>query len=748
MRTLLLFRGAPGCGKSTYIDTYGLRPYALSADDIRLQCQSAQQNIYGEEEISQSNDKLVWKILFDLLETRMSKGEFTVIDATNSKTSEMNHYKQLAINYRYRIYLIDFTDLPIEECKRRNAQRTSLKRVPEAVIDKMYARFQNQSVPSMITVIKPHELNKIFYHKIDLSQYNKIVHIGDIHGCNTALQSYFKEYSFSDNNFYIFMGDYIDRGIENAEVIKFLLTLINKKNVLFLEGNHERWLWYYANDKRPKSKEFEFNTRRQLEDSGIDKKDIRIFYRKLAQCAWYTYKDKEVFVTHGGVSTLPENLTAMSTEQMLKGVGSYGDYETVADTWMSTTKDNQYEIFGHRNIKHLPIELRDRVMCLEGQIEFGGDLRVTELDDAGFHSIYVKNTVFRTPAASKANSEKAESSVADTVIKFRENSKYIKEKNFGAISSFNFTENVFKSKKWDEQTVKARGLYIDIDQMKVAARGFDKFFNIGEVPSTELENLQNTLKYPVTAYVKENGFLGLVSYPYKEDDKYLFVTTKSDPTGDHATWLRNMLEAPTNKADIEGIKKYCMDNNVTLLFECVDRLHDPHIIEYELSNLYLLAIVKNSLEYSALPYDELCEVAKKFHLSPKKKAATFNNWTEFYAWYERVTKEDYLYDGKHIEGFVLEDATGFQTKLKLFYYNYWKHLRSVAHRVFKYRTIPDTSSLYDATQNNFYAFCQSLYDTYSVGETEEERYRSRCKIPRDIVTLRNMFYDYWLKRNN
>lgn len=283
--------------------------------------------------------------------------------------------------------------------------------------------------------------------------------------------------------------------------------------------------------------------------------------------------------------------------------------------------------------------------------------------------------------------------------------------------------------------------------MKVAARGFDKFFNIGEVPSTELENLQNTFKYPVTAYVKENGFLGLVSYPYKEDDKDLFVTTKSDPTGDHATWLRNMLEALTNKADIEGIKKYCMDNNVTLLFECVDRLHDPHIIEYELSNLYLLAIVKNSLEYSALPYDELCEVAKKFHLSPKKKAATFNNWTEFYTWYERVIKEDYLYDGKHIEGFVLEDATGFQTKLKLFYYNYWKHLRSVAHRVFKYRTIPDTSSLYDATQNNFYAFCQSLYDTYSVGETKEERYRSRCKIPRDIVTLRNMFYD-WLKRNN
>ena len=63
MRVLLLMRGAPGCGKSTFIDNNGLRPYALSADEIRLQCQSSQQNITGEEAISMSNEKTTWKIL-------------------------------------------------------------------------------------------------------------------------------------------------------------------------------------------------------------------------------------------------------------------------------------------------------------------------------------------------------------------------------------------------------------------------------------------------------------------------------------------------------------------------------------------------------------------------------------------------------------------------------------------------------------------------------------------------------------
>ena len=123
MRALLLMRGSAGCGKSTFIEKHGLKPYALSADDIRLLCQSPVLDINGECVISGNNEKTVWNTLFRILETRMQNGEFTVIDATNSKTSEMNQYKDLAENYRYRIYCIDMTDIPIEETKRRNAER-------------------------------------------------------------------------------------------------------------------------------------------------------------------------------------------------------------------------------------------------------------------------------------------------------------------------------------------------------------------------------------------------------------------------------------------------------------------------------------------------------------------------------------------------------------------------------------------------------------------------------------------------
>ena len=90
MRVLLLLRGSPGCGKSTWIKENGLERYTLSADEIRLMCSSPAMNVFGDQYINQDSDHIVWNFLFKVLENRMQHGDFTVIDATNSKTSEMN----------------------------------------------------------------------------------------------------------------------------------------------------------------------------------------------------------------------------------------------------------------------------------------------------------------------------------------------------------------------------------------------------------------------------------------------------------------------------------------------------------------------------------------------------------------------------------------------------------------------------------------------------------------------------------
>ena len=726
MRTLLLFRGAPGCGKSTFIKENGLKDYTLCADDIRMLCQSPQQTISGSVQIGCDNEKTVWDMLFKLLEIRMQKGEFTVIDATNSKATEMNKYKKLADDYRYRIYIIDMTDLPIEECKRRNAGRIPLKRVPEEVIDKMYARFATQKIPSGITVIKPDELDKIWLHKIDLSEYKKIVHIGDIHGCNTVLQQYLKN-GIEDDNFYIFIGDYLDRGIENVEILRFLLDIKDKKNVFLLAGNHERWQYCYANNKRAASREFELVTKPQLDEHGFDKKEIRQLYRRYGQCAWYSYNNFEVFVTHAGVATLPKNPTLIATDQMVRGVGAYGDFETIADTWMETTASNKFQIHGHRNTKGLPIVVRSRVFNLEGRVEFGGCLRVVELDKDGFHPIEIQNTVFKPKEEFDQQNAINSSDVATTVLEMRK-SKWIQEKAFGDISSFNFTRKAFEKGIWDELTTHARGMFINTKTMKVVARSFDKFFNLNENEFTRFEDMQDKLQFPVAAYVKENGFLGLVSYDELLDT--FFITTKSSPCGDFAEWFRHMFFEKTTEESREKIKQFLKENNVTMLFECVDIEHDPHIIEYPKSEMYLLDIVANNLKFSHVSYTTLSNLADKFGLKVKTLGYEFANWQEFFDWYRMVTDPDYKFNGRVIEGFVVEDSANYMFKLKLDYYCFWKSMRGVAAEVIRKGYIDKTSRLYNSTANYFYGFMQKLWK-----ETEEKE-----SIPQDIISLRKMFY--------
>ena len=56
---------------------------------------------------------------------------------------------------------------------------------------------------------------------------------------------------------YIFLGDYVDRGNQNAEVMNWLYSIMNLPNVCLLEGNHEKWLKDYGNSVLAKSKEFE-----------------------------------------------------------------------------------------------------------------------------------------------------------------------------------------------------------------------------------------------------------------------------------------------------------------------------------------------------------------------------------------------------------------------------------------------------------------------------------------------------------
>ena len=61
-----------------------------------------------------------------------------------------------------------------------------------------------------------------------------------------------------------------------------------------------------------------------------------------------------------------------------------------------------------------------------------------------------------------------------------------------------------------------------------------------KVRETELVSLREKLQFPVTAYVKENGFLAIVSYDYINDD--LFIASKSTNKGHYVEYIKKAIE--------------------------------------------------------------------------------------------------------------------------------------------------------------------------------------------------------------
>lgn len=397
MRDLVILRGAPGCGKSTFINKNGLKPYTLCADNIRLMFQTpVMDHESGMFKITQNNDKQVWTLLFQLLEERMKRGEFTIIDACHSKSSDFSKYYNLADKYRYHLWCIDFSSVPIEVCKLQNKNRLEYQYVPETVIDNIYARFATNKIPNRVTCVTPENWEDILtFNPLNVDQYKKLVFIGDIHGCFDPLNEYFINNPFSEENLYVFLGDYFDRGIQNDLVCEWLLNHYTFKNVMLLTGNHDIWVTEYANEQynedmeyilNPseklfgysfvcKSNEFITNTAPTLEK--FSKKDLRQLCRKFIQCAYLQYGENKFICTHAGLGFMPKNLKLIASKEMIRG----GKYEENVDAWFekNNTDKHLYQIHGHRNLYNVQVNEFPHSFNLNEAVEFGENLRIIEI---------------------------------------------------------------------------------------------------------------------------------------------------------------------------------------------------------------------------------------------------------------------------------------------------------------------------------------------------------------------------------
>lgn len=381
MRKLIIMRGLPGSGKSTWIKKNNLDPYTLCPDDIRLMFRSPVMDNNGRYHIDAANDKRVWEFVYERIEERMDRGELIVVDGIHIKGKSFNRYLKLAKQYFYEIACVDFTDTPLDVCLSQNAQRKEYKRVPEDVIKNMHSTLGTFSIPRGVQILS-REGNSTHcwimdsFKHINVSAYKKIHHIGDIQGCMDPLKEYFAD-GFKDDELYIFTGDLLDRGIQNGEVLEWAISNMMRDNVIFIMGNHERHLLKYVSDLPFKSQEFQLNTLPQI--AHVDKRGIAELVSKMQDCFVYIFHGKHIFVSHGGIGTVPDIdfLPYLASKTFWNGTGVYGD---PIDVIFNDNTKGYLQIHGHRNRNSVPLQVTPTSFNLEGKIEFGGNLRTVQLE--------------------------------------------------------------------------------------------------------------------------------------------------------------------------------------------------------------------------------------------------------------------------------------------------------------------------------------------------------------------------------
>lgn len=145
---------------------------------------------------------------------------------------------------------------------------------------------------------------------VNNSSSDRVIAIGDIHGCFDKLMSLWRKLEVTDNDLVIFLGDYIDRGPQVAETIKWILEQSKKDNFIFLRGNHEQMI-LDAFQKRMNKITWLFNggqaTIRGLSKLKSEDKTFIEQFLKFVESLPLSYSieigERTLFFCHGGVDS-------------------------------------------------------------------------------------------------------------------------------------------------------------------------------------------------------------------------------------------------------------------------------------------------------------------------------------------------------------------------------------------------------------------------------------------------------------
>ena len=697
MRRLYILMGVSGSGKSRYIHDNHLERYTVSTDEIREMLSvgrtvGSTHDCYNDP-IAYANNKLVFKLFYEILEERMRRGETVYVEATHLSKGAFKEYNKLRQMYNYDVRMIDFTAPQVRKLNYNKANVTHYfysqtqgrpheymrfdYDVIKEQVNKYYVRYvgrQNNTisykyVPQWIKVFEydANDENKVHADEalkiqFSLKDYHTIHIIGDVHGDYENLQKIFANHTKGTG--YIFVGDYLDRG--NPEHLKDtleFLTSLKGNNIVFLRGNHEQAWFDFVNYGKITRPSFQRTVDTLIKRGDYTKEELQAKLREfnkrlLPYCTIETpYSDTVcqylIHISHAGLdnrvvrSNNTPTFEYLNEDVFVNGLAPDPYSYNVDREWNRNVDDQIINIHGHRNAFHEGIHPYSSSYNLTEDGEFryvtltkGSGRWLVDKAEESDDKFYLPNTPrIITHTLPSSNSTAA-------LISELADSQDIKQKQLDdGIIANNYTKEAFREQRWNNTTVKARGLFTRANE--IVGRGFTKFFNAGERPESDIK----TLTYPIRVAKKVDGFLAIIFY----DKELNTIKVYSKGGGEYHSHLAAYVLKYTGEFD--KIDKYYEDKanrDTTLLYEIVEPVMDEHIVWYDDICATRLAAVKNDLRGSLMLVSNIMGI---IHNEDELKT--------FLSLHTNTTEE----------GYVFYDANDKMVKVKSNYFRIARELR-------------------------------------------------------------------------
>ena len=149
MTRLLITRGLPASGKTTFARGLQPRVVRVNRDDLRRM-------LHGARLYTPSAESQVTLAQRAAVEALLRAHTDVIVDDTNLRDGTVRAWAELAARCGADFEVHDFTDVPIEECLRRDAARPAGDRVGERAIRGMHDRYlAGRTLPLPVPRVPP-----------------------------------------------------------------------------------------------------------------------------------------------------------------------------------------------------------------------------------------------------------------------------------------------------------------------------------------------------------------------------------------------------------------------------------------------------------------------------------------------------------------------------------------------------------------------------------------------------------------